>query len=162
TLSFLALQNFVAQRFDQAAPAAAEAVELAREVGAQNLLPLSLFVLAGIAAIRGDEEEATRHAREAFEIADAHDLPLGAARPLWGLALPDLGEGRWAEALERLESSPLNRLGLAQVLAMRTMPDRIEAAVRAGRPESAQAALAIFEEWASHVPTSYGWIRANI
>jgi DNA-binding CsgD family transcriptional regulator len=159
-LSYLALQQFVSQRFEQAALAATEAADLAREVGAVNLLPLSLFVLAGVAAIRGNAEEATRHANEAFAIADAHDLPSGGARPVWSLAILDLGQARWAEALDRLQSFPVERLGMVQALVMRTTPDRIEAAVRAGRPDAAEAALSTFEAWAAHVPTSFGWVRA--
>jgi DNA-binding CsgD family transcriptional regulator len=158
-LALVGLQNFSAQQFDQAAMAAAEAEKLTRDVGADNLLPLPKFVLAGVAAVRGRDKETERHAAEALEIARAHGLPLGAARPLWALALLDLGRGRWTDALARLESISAARMGLAGGLAMRSVPDRIEAAVRAGRPEAARSALPVLEDWAATVHAPWVWPR---
>jgi DNA-binding NarL/FixJ family response regulator len=51
-------------------------------------------------------------------------------------------------------------MGLAWDLAMRAIPDRIEAAVRLGRPEAARSTLPVLEEWAeiANVP----WVRPRI
>src|SRR5262249_10942807 len=46
------------------------------------------------------------------------------------------------------------------VLVVQTLPDRIEAAVRAGRREAAQAALAAYETWAGHA--SVGWVKPRL
>jgi len=159
-LTYLGLQHFIAQRFDQAALSATEAEQFAREIGADNLLPMAHFVLAGVAAVRGDDDEVNRRAGAALELATAHNLPLSAARPILPLALLDIARGRWADALARLESLSQARLGLAAALAMRTMPDRIEAAVRAERPDAAASALATFEAWAGHVQT--GWVKPSL
>jgi tetratricopeptide (TPR) repeat protein len=158
-LAVIGLHQFVAQRFDQAAVAAAEAEKLTRDVGAENLLPLTKFVLAAVAAIRGKDEETERHVSDALAISRVHGLRLGAARTILALALLDLGRGRWADALTRLESMPVTRMGLATGLAMRSIPDRVEAAVRAGRPEAAASALALFERWSATVNVPSVWPR---
>jgi DNA-binding CsgD family transcriptional regulator len=71
------------------------------------------------------------------------DAPAGPDVADFALALLDLGSGRWNEALDRLES-----LG-DSVLSIVTLPDRIEAAVRAGRHEDARSALENLEARAS-------------
>lgn len=158
-LGFLSLQNLLAQRLDQAVVTAAEAEQLAREAGAENLLALPWFVLAAVAAIRGHDDEARRRVSEAIALASRHGLLLAAARPVWVLALLDLGRGRWDDALARLESVSAARMGLAGAMAMRTIPDRIEAAVRAGRAEAARPALAAYEGWAARVNLPWIWPR---
>ena len=69
---------------------------------------------------------------------------------VYALALADLGRADWPEALARLES--LLEGGAAQLdpLAAATTPDRIEAAVKAGRYEIAQAALPQLEARAAY------------
>jgi ATP/maltotriose-dependent transcriptional regulator MalT len=159
-LGVRASQLFLAQQFDEALVAASEGVQLAREIGADNLVPLPLGVLAGVAAIRG-QEEARRQAGEVLEVARAHGLPLRTAAAMRALALADLGRGRWAEALEQLdaavEAQPSDAVAL---VAMMVVPDRIEAAVRAGRPERAREALSAFEAWAAH--TRAAWVRPRL
>jgi DNA-binding CsgD family transcriptional regulator len=148
TLGSLGLYHFFAQRFDQAVLAGREAVDFAREVGAENMAALPLFVVAAVAAIRGEDEVATRLAGEVLERAAANGLTLAAARPVWALALLDLGRGRWADAQARLETLVPDRVAMASGLVMHTYPDRIEAAVRAGDPEAARAALLEVDRWA--------------
>jgi DNA-binding CsgD family transcriptional regulator len=149
SLGLRASQLFLAQQFDEALLAAGEGVQLARELRADNLVLLPLGVLAGIGAVRGHDDDARRQAEETLELANAHGLVLRAAAALRALALVDLGRGRWAEARDRLEALDdiVPRRGVALV-AMMTVPDRIEAAVRAGRLDDAQAALVDYEEWA--------------
>jgi DNA-binding CsgD family transcriptional regulator len=158
-LPVIGLHKFVAQQFDQAAVAAVEAEKLTRDVGAENMLALTKFVLAAVAAIRGRDEEAQLHVDEALVICRAHGLSLGVARLPWALALVDLGRGRWEQALTRLESIPLARMGIAGGLGIRSIPDRVEAAVRAGRPDAARSALLAFERWAATVNVPLVWPR---
>jgi DNA-binding CsgD family transcriptional regulator len=159
-LGVLSVQRFVAQRFDQAAAAAAEAEQFALEVGAENLTAFSQFVLAALAAIRGEDAEAVRRADASFELARVHDMPVAAARSMWALGLLDLGRGRWADALLRFEAVSEARLGLAAGIVVRTLPDRIEAAVRAGRPDAAKTALEVFEKWAAHARMP--WVQPRL
>jgi DNA-binding CsgD family transcriptional regulator len=148
-LGVRASQLFLAQQLDEAAHAASEGVRLARELRADNLVPLPLGILAGTAAIRGHDEEARRLAEETLELGRAHGLVLRIGAATRALALIDLGRGRWAEALERLETldGVVSDHGVA-LITMMAAPDRIEAAVRAGRPERARQVLEDFETWA--------------
>jgi DNA-binding CsgD family transcriptional regulator len=159
-LGLLGIQRFIAQRFDQAAAAAAEAEQFAREVGAENLTAYPQFVLAAVAAVRGDDAEAIRRAETSFALAQTHDLPVAAVRSTWALGLVDLGRGRWADALARFESLSAAPLGLAGAIAVRTLPDRIEAAVRAGRTDAARSALDVLEQWAAHAPMP--WVPPRV
>ncbi len=93
----------MAQRFNEAAGEAAESVQLARELGYTNVATRSLTSLAYSSAIRGDDEETRRYAGEALDVSAAHGLAPTVGLSLYALAMLDLGRGRWAEALERLQ-----------------------------------------------------------
>ena len=142
----LALEN----RFDDASVAASEGARLAGELGAKNLELLPRAALAIIAAVRGHDEEAREHGEAVLAHATANGMRLRASAAVYALALADLGRARWPEALARLES--LLEGGAAQLdpLAAATTPDRIEAAVKAGRYETAHAALPQLEARAAY------------
>jgi DNA-binding CsgD family transcriptional regulator len=82
------------------------------------------------------------------------DAPAGPDVAEYALALLDLGRGRWNDALTRLDA--LTSPGLAIV----TLPDRIEAAMRAGRTDDARAAFAAFEDWAG--TTGAAWSQTRL
>lgn len=72
------------------------------------------------------------------------------ATAVWLLALIDLGRGRWAEALERLDAIVDEHSGVADLyLGTLSAADRVEAAVRSGQPDRGQEAVALFEAWAT-------------
>jgi DNA-binding CsgD family transcriptional regulator len=143
-LGALGMQRFLAQRFDEAAIVTAEALELAREVRGANMEAFTLGISAGIAAVRGEDEDARARADEALEAATARGLPIVKAFSLWALATVDLGRGRWADALERLGALG-GPPGFVDAVLISALPDRVEAAVRASRLEGAQVALDDFE-----------------
>ena len=145
-LGIRAVQVAIAQHFDQAEIAATEAVRLARELNAENLEFVPLGTLALVAAIRGRDEEAVRNGEKVLERAPPRGLRLRASTAIWALALVELGRLRWSNALERLEELE-DSMDPAVAL---TLPDRIEAAVRADRLDEAQAALPRFEAWAAY------------
>lgn len=160
-LSMSAVQHHLAQRFDEAALVAGDSLRFARELRASNIAARPLGILAFAAAIRGDDDEASLRAGEMLELAAAHGLPARATFAAYSLAMLDLGHGRWAEALERLRVVADRRPDVGDAfLARLSLPDTIEAAVRAGRPEEAQAALSRFEEWAPD--SNYPWVRARL
>jgi DNA-binding CsgD family transcriptional regulator len=148
-LTMSAVRHHLAQRFDEAALAAREGLRFARELGAPNATARPLCLLAFAAAVRGDEEEARRHAGEVLELAAAHGLPGRAAFAVYALAMLELGRGRWAEALEHFAvvADPRPDIG-DRFVAKGALPDRIEAAVRAHRMTEAREALSALEEWA--------------
>ena len=146
-----AAQLVLAQRFEEAAVAAGEAVALARELKAENLVLIPQATLAIVAAIQGRDTEARRHGEELLALATAKGLPQRAALAAYSLAIGDLGHARWVEAIERLDSMEEDGSGAKDpVMAALMLPDKIEAAVRAGRLDAARAALAHFQAWAEH------------
>jgi ATP/maltotriose-dependent transcriptional regulator MalT len=150
SLGVRASQLFLAQRFDEAVLAATEALKLATETGSENFELLGLAILAAVAAIRGDDDLARRRGEEVLERATARGLAVRAASARRALALIDLGRGRWSEALEQLDALSETPPGFSRPLvALMSAPDRLEAAVRAGRADKARLALEMFEEWAT-------------
>ena len=148
TLRLRGVQHFFAQQFDQTVLECREAVQLAREVGADNLMRVPLGILAEVAAIRGDVDVARRDAAEALAQAADRGLTLAAAYAGRALAAVDLGQGRWSDCLDRLESvSDLGIAGFSRYVVVQTMPDRVEAAVRSGQRERGVAAMTEFESW---------------
>jgi DNA-binding CsgD family transcriptional regulator len=160
-LSFSAVQHHVAQRFDEAALVAGEALQFARELGAPNATVGPLCLLAFAAAIRGDDEAARRRSGQVLELAAAHGLLARATYAVYVLAMLELGRGRWTEALEhfRVVGDPRPDIGDA-FLAKGAMPDVIEAAVRAGRADEAREAMSQFEKWAA--TSTYPWVQPRL
>jgi DNA-binding CsgD family transcriptional regulator len=67
---------------------------------------------------------------------------------------------RPAEALARLETLAAGSETGHQIIALLSVPDLVEAAVRANQTQRAQTALAGFEQWASH--TTPPWALALV
>jgi len=150
-LSARSAQLILAQRNDEAAVAAHEAAALARELSAENILLLLQAVLAIIAAIRGHHEESHRYGEQVLAVAKAKGLPNREAMATYALAIDDVNRARWTEALERFEAMDEQGTGHRDpVMAALILPDKIEAAVRAGRPDVARIALGQYEAWATH------------
>jgi DNA-binding CsgD family transcriptional regulator len=160
-LSMSAAQHHLAQRFAEAALAAGEALQFARELGAANSTATPLGILAFAAAIHGDDDEARRRSGELLELAAAHGLSSRATYAAYVLAMVELGRGRWTEALEhfRVVADPRPDVGDA-FLAKGALPDMIEAALRAGHSDEAREGLSAFEKWAPD--SSYPWVQPRL
>jgi DNA-binding CsgD family transcriptional regulator len=150
TLGMYAGHLVLAQRFDEGRVAAAEAAELARDLNARNLELLPLAALAVIAAIQGRDADAERDAHAVREQATASGLRMRASTATYALALVDLGRGRWAEALERFDSLLEGGAGSLDPIVGPTLPDKVEAAVRASKVDEARSALGFYEQWAAY------------
>ncbi|GAA4235349.1 LuxR family transcriptional regulator [Actinomadura meridiana] len=115
------------------------ALPIAVETGQGPLAAYLHGLLAWLAALAGDGERCATLADEAIRYAQDHGTPPSAADATWALALLDLGHGRFESALSRMEnrwpgwphSSPW----------IRGTADHIEAAVRAGAPDTAARLL---------------------
>jgi DNA-binding CsgD family transcriptional regulator len=143
-LGFRAAVALWDRRLADAAADAAEAVRLADDIGAENARAMPLGVLAWIAGLRGDELECRRLAEDALTLSLERGLALPGGVATWALAELDLVLGRWDEALARLvalEDQPYLRVISAW--------DRVEAAVRCGRPEVAERAVELLAEWSA-------------
>jgi len=146
-----ASQFFLAQRLDDALLTADEAVRFAGDLRAENWVMLPQCIQAGVAAIRGDDDEARRLAELVLEPATARGLVVKISAATAALALMELGRGHWTEALAHLDAVSEVRQGQGGPMGANfSASNRIEAAVRAGELAKAEAALQSFELWASH------------
>jgi DNA-binding CsgD family transcriptional regulator len=143
-------------RLPEAGADADEAARLAADVGAENARALPLTSLAWLTGLRGDEEKCRRYADEVLELAIDRGLALPAASATWALAQLDLALGRWDEALVRLLALEEIRPGFGHpMVPLMTSWDRVEAAVRCGRPEVAEQSIERFAAWAT--AAAAGW-----
>ncbi|HEX6025636.1 MAG TPA: AAA family ATPase [Solirubrobacter sp.] len=129
-------------RWAAALAGASEAVELAEDTGSLALLPHALAALTLVEAALGHEADCRAHVERGLAVVPGEGVHLHAA-----LGLLELGLGRIPEAIEALETAErgLVRRGVSSaVVPMR--PDLVEAYIRAGRREEAEAALERLEE----------------
>jgi len=148
----LATAEIWAGRWPSAAANAREGLKLAGEIGQHDLVAQQLVLLAVVAALRGSEDECRSMAAESRELASAHGLGIVAEIAHWALALLELGLGQAEEALRHGREISNTLVVFWGAL------DRIEAAVRAGEPETARTWLSGFEPWAES--SGAAWTRA--
>ena len=147
-LEYLARAEAVSGRYVAAAAHASEGLRLASETGQRNSICHLLASLALIAAVQGREDECRAHAAEALAQAESRGLGYQAALAQWAVARLDLGLGRSAEALVRLEQIATAGVGTGHpFVKLVSTPDLVEAAVRVADTGRAQAALAGFERF---------------
>ena len=129
-------------------------LRLPRDTGDDTSACRHLATLAHVTALQGDEDACQAHAAEALDRAAARGLGLPATLAGYALGLLDLGLGRPAEALARLQRLLAAGPGAGSpFFAVYTVPDLVEAAVRSGQPEAAAAPLAAFEQLATMART---------
>ncbi|NKZ03473.1 helix-turn-helix transcriptional regulator [Actinomadura latina] len=128
---------------------AEEGLRLAESTGQLHRIDHLRCVLAWAAALAGDEDACRSLAEPAVARARIAGIARTAAWGSMALALLDLGHGRPDRALDRLETAARGAadgsVGLMNLIHF--AGDQVEAAVRAGLPERADAALARFEQW---------------
>src|SRR4051794_24047308 len=79
----------MANRYDDAVVGASEALAIARELGAPNLIPMPVAVLSVVAAIRGKDAEVDERIDEVRGIAGLHGLAMPATEAVWARAILD-------------------------------------------------------------------------
>jgi DNA-binding CsgD family transcriptional regulator len=159
-LESLAVAEVAAGRYAAATASASEGLRLARETGQESSVCQNLSTLALLAAMQGRQDACRSYAAEALERAVPRGLRLQAASANWALALLDLASSRPSEALARLTTLASGSETGHPVIALLSVPDLIEAAVRANQTERGQTALAGFEQWAAH--TAPPWALALV
>ncbi|MEU6744647.1 AAA family ATPase [Spirillospora sp. NPDC046719] len=124
--------------------AATEGLRIAADTGQHRIRVYLQTVLGLLAAIEGDEERCTELTEEAL----ARAVPPSSVHAAAARGLLDLGLGRHEAALSRLSDvvSGPNRQG-----AIASLPDLVEAAVRAGRPEPGKDAAEWYTGWARQI-----------
>lgn len=141
----LATSEIFLGRFTDATATASEGWQLTAETGRPSRAGCMQGMLAWIAAARGDASRCTELAAASHDHYDANGIVNGLAWAQWAQALLDLGQGRFAEVLDRLEAAMAGPVR-HQFQAVHFAPDQIEAAARLGLP--ADRPLRRYETWA--------------
>jgi ATP/maltotriose-dependent transcriptional regulator MalT len=140
-------------RFDLGYSAAEEGRRLAADIGQPWTAGWNVANLATVEALRGQEDEARAHVDVLQQLVAAS----GASFAILGervLGLLELTLGRPAEALERLRRYAASPPGVLMTQhRVLQLPDLVEAAVRADRPDEAADHLARFQAWVEQFPT---------
>ncbi|WP_194909654.1 LuxR family transcriptional regulator [Catenulispora rubra] len=129
---------------------AAEALDLARDVGLGKWLRHAVGTLAYLAAVEGDEAGCLEAAGEALgSPVTEHTMP-GNSWPQWALAVQDLAAGRADSAVRRLDFRAYG-VGSFDTPAIHSVPDVVEALVRLDRHDDAIPATKRLELWAAQI-----------
>jgi len=134
--------------FDLAYATAEEGYRLSLDIGYG--VGWHLVTMASVEAVWGREADSRRHAEQA--LTQPNVFLSSAAENVLGII--ELIMGRPEQAADRL--LPLTDVGnprISMLIALQAMPDAVEAAVRAGRPEEAGQRLEILRGWAAMAPT---------
>ena len=145
SLPLCAFAELRAGRPAAAAALVAEGLNIAEQLGFDNDRTGCLAVEAGIAALQGREEDCRACAERALRHGTANELGLWTTAARRALAELELGLGNPREALAQL--GQLGRT-LFPPEAMMATPDLIDAALRTGDRDRAEAALERFADWA--------------
>lgn len=148
TVQFLVLDDLNRGRFESAEAYAEEGQRFAAETGQPNLACWYQGSLALLAALRGQEPDARRLADAVLGEASTRHLAAAAALGHRALGLLELAAGRAAVAVEHLLAPARGTASAHPGIALRGVPDLVEAAVRAGQPERASEPLGRFTRWA--------------
>ena len=149
-LELLVLAHLMRGDLAEAATGLGEGLPLAEELGMTTQVAVLRSAGVWAAALAGDEDGARSLAAEVGPVV-AGRHPGAAALVDWGLGLLDLAAGRFDAALDALEgvcAGPARR-----DLPIRAVADLVEAAVRAGRPDRAEAHAPELARWAADVDT---------
>ncbi|WP_327030017.1 AAA family ATPase [Micromonospora sp. NBC_01740] len=143
-LPLLARAQLMRGRHDDAEANATEGLRIAADTGQRRHAVYLTTVLAGLAAIRGEEQRCVELAAAPI----ARGVTPGNVHAAGALSLLDLGLGRYEAAFGRLSGllGARHRGG-----AMASLPDLVEAAIRVDRREDGLAAARQYAEWAGRV-----------
>ncbi len=139
-------------RFDLVYCAAEEGRNLALDIGQPWMASLNLSYLSIVDALRGAEGLMHTHLDEQQELVAASGPTRITANVAYAEGLLELGLGRPSEALERL-LVPVNTVRpQSNPVAVRAVPDAVEAAMRAQRLDAVAEQFARFESWVERFP----------
>jgi DNA-binding CsgD family transcriptional regulator len=137
--------------FDLGYAAAVEGYRLSLDVGHGS--GWHLMNMAMVEAVRGDEN-ARSHAEEALSIGQRTDSAFLVGYAEKTLGFLDLTLGRAEQAADRLLAlTTPGGPAFNEFMAGETLPDAVEAAVRAGRHQAAAERLKAFRRWVAAAPT---------
>jgi DNA-binding CsgD family transcriptional regulator len=147
-----AMNLFWNSQFDLAYAAAQEGYQLTAGAGHGGW---HLTTMACVEAVTGRETDAREHAERVFALAHSSGETILSSLARMALGLLELTLGRSPQAADQLlELVAGNRPDTHPIVAISSVPDAVEAVVRAGRPpELIAAPLDRFRAWVVHAPT---------
>jgi DNA-binding CsgD family transcriptional regulator len=147
-LANLAVAEYLAGRWDDAAEAAGDAFEAAVQTGQGHNEAFALATRALVRGSRGDEEGCRADAARALELAGDRSIAVARINAVWALGVLELSLGRAAETANaiRPQRERLLAAGVAEPGTIRFLPDEIEALVALGRIDEAETLLGWLEE----------------
>ena len=142
-LAQLALAEYLAGRWTDAAHIAEEASELALQTGQRPMQAYSLATRALVRASLGLEPDARADAQQALTFAGERGMAAARIHSVWALGVLELSLDRPAEAARLLapERARLLAAGVGEPGTIRFVPDEIEALASLGRADEARALL---------------------
>jgi DNA-binding CsgD family transcriptional regulator len=147
-LANLALAEYLAGRWNEAAQVAEEAFEAALQTGQRHNEAFALSVRALVRASRGDDEGCRADAAEVMGIAGERGIAVARIHALSALGVLELSLGHAEEAaiLLRPHRERLLAAGVGEPGTVRFVPDEIEALISVGRTDEAETLLRWLEE----------------
>lgn len=145
-LAHRALTALTVDGHEAALTAAFEGVHAATAAGQHNAVAEHLVILALLAALRGDADTARHRVDAAADQVRRLGLGRSGTVGAWASACADLVRDRPADALRRMRCATVR--GVHAGIEVMASPDIVEAAVRAGEPDTADRALRRYEAWA--------------
>ncbi len=144
--------EFRAGRWADALAAGAEAARLGEETGQPNDRAFALATLARVEAAAGQEARCRDHIAQALALIERLGAEIVRAYTGAALGLLELGLGHSEQGIEALEpvAAFLAERPAGDPCVLLWPPDLVEAYVRRGRQDDAQAVLAGFERAARH------------
>ncbi|MCQ4122323.1 AAA family ATPase [Rhodococcus tibetensis] len=159
TLSQLATAEILGGRWQEAAAAATEALEIAEVTQLDSVIAQCHNSLAWLAALRGDVETTEKLASVSARIAQRTSVRALVAAAQWHRGVAHLVTGVPAESLALL--APIRHVGTSThhpTFALLAAPDAAEAAIRVGDRDEARAQIDLLEQWAAR--SGAPWARS--
>lgn len=148
-LSRLAFTEIADGGLVAARASASEGLALAIDAGLENDASHHRALLAWIEALTGHPEDARAHAEAVLGPARAQGRAWQMGVAMFALGELELAHGQPQEAMASFHQLAARESAAAQpYLAARAAPSLVEAAMRAGRRDVAEEALARYEQWA--------------
>jgi DNA-binding CsgD family transcriptional regulator len=130
---------------------ATEGLRLARDAGLPNAASALLAGAAWLAALKGEEDECRRCAAEVTRSVRTSNLANANSTAEWAVALLDLSIGKADAAAARLAALREAPLGIVHPFFLVLFaPEAVEAGVRVGDREQAQASFTPLEGFVAH------------
>ncbi|WP_026124577.1 helix-turn-helix transcriptional regulator [Nocardiopsis baichengensis] len=156
-LQFLVYAEFWTARLPSAVGSGMEGLRLSRETGQPNCASHLLAGLSLLAAIQGDEAACRSRAEAVQEGGRRNGLGLPVALAEWALALLEMSQGDAVAAFTRLKALAHAEPGRGHpTMRVLTAPLFVEAAIRNGAEDQAEAALNGYERWAEGSDSTSG------